>query len=142
MALVSDSLRTTCDHLACTISHLADKAEIHRSALSRIQNGHEDMSHKLLAKLMGVAEISDDDAAALAEDWTLDHWPMRAKQLLMIQRRRERESSVVREEAPRNEDNLTLTVRELHAKARENPALARALRNLNRTLDGRTDVAD
>lgn len=141
MSLASSTIRTICEHLDLTASALSDKAAIGRTSLSKVINGHEDLTLGMLTKLLDI-EISDDHAAALAEDWTLDHWPMRAKQLLMIQRRHERESSVVREDPPEREDNLSLTLSELHAKARENPSLARALRNLNRTLDGRTDVAD
>lgn len=140
MSLASSSIRTICEHLDISPSALADKATIGRTSLSKVLNGHEDLTLGMLTKLMQI-EISDDDAASLAEDWTLDHWPPRAKTLLIIQRR-QRESSIVREDAPRIDDNLSVTVSELHSKARENPALARALRNLNRTLDGRTDVAD
>ncbi|WP_395736324.1 helix-turn-helix domain-containing protein [Prosthecobacter sp.] len=142
MSYVAASLRNICDHLGCTISALADKAEIHRSALSRIQNGKDDMSQKLLEKLMGI-EISDDDAAALAEDWTLDNWPKRAKELLMIRRRRAPEEVLMMEtlQDPTGSE-LDRTFAALREKARGNPALARALRNLNRTLDGQVDVID
>lgn len=140
MSLASSSLRTICEHLGITASALADKASIGRTSLSKVINGHDDLTLGMLTKLLEI-EISDDDAATISEDWTLDHWPPRAKELLMIQRRRERQPTDVREDEQRN-DNLSITVSELHAKARENPALARALRNLNRTLDGRTDVAD
>lgn len=142
MSFVPNSLRNICSHLGCNISGLADKAEIHRSALSRIQNGKDDMSQKLLAKLLAT-EINDEDAAALTEDWTIDQWPQRARDLLVIRRRRSGEETLVME-APssQGESDLDRTISDLRTKARGNPALARALRNLNRTLDGHVDVID
>jgi transcriptional regulator with XRE-family HTH domain len=155
MNLITASLRSTCEHLGCSISHLADRAGIHRSALSRILNGKDEMSTNLLAKLMEVETINDEDASSLAEDWTLDHWPARAKALLMIRRRvsnteehfgsAEPFGVAERDEAIRSAlgtDELDLTIAALRQKARGNPALARALRNLNRTLDGHIDVVD
>lgn len=140
----SASLRAICTTLDVSISALADKVGIQRSALSRIQNGKEDMTEKQLGKLLDCKDVIDDDAAALAEDWTIDHWPKRARDLLMIRRRRTGEEILLHEEPPamKTHDDIERTISDLRTKARGNPALARALRNLNRTLDGHVDVID
>ncbi|WP_395753368.1 hypothetical protein [Prosthecobacter sp.] len=140
----SGSLRAICDHLEITISALADSVEIQRSALSKILNGKEPMTEKMLGKLLDYEAINDDDAAALAEDWTIDHWPRRARDLLVIRRRPTGEERLIFQETPpsQGDNNLERTISDLRTKARGNPALARALRNLNRTLDGHVDVID
>lgn len=147
MPLVSSSLRTICEHWKCNISQLAAAAGIHASSLSRILNGIDDMSWKLLHKLSALDNLSDDDAAMLAEDWTLDHWPPRAKALLLIQRRRAPDedsgASRLSEQPPTlPDDELTKLMQTLHQRARENPALARAFRNLLNSLEGKTEVAE
>ena len=144
MKNTASSLRSICEHLDLTISALADKVEIQRSALSRILNGKDDMSEKMLGKLLDYDAIHDDDAAALAEDWTIDHWPQRARELLVIRRRRTGDEVLVMQDVPPayGDNDLDSTVAALRLKARGNPALARALRNLNRTLDGHVDVID
>ena len=101
-------------------------------------------SEKMLGKLLDYDAIHDDDAAALAEDWTIDHWPQRARELLVIRRRRTGDEVLVMQDVPPayGDNDLDSTVAALRLKARGNPALARALRNLNRTLDGHVDVID
>lgn len=152
MQLSSASLSTICSHLGCTVSSLADRSGIGRTSLSRVINGKDHLTLPMLGKLMEVSEINDEDASSLVEDWTLDHWPQRAKSLLVIRRRvsttEEHFGSTgvaERDERVRQAlegDELDITIAELRQKARGNPALARALRNLNRTLDGHIDVVD
>ena len=141
MAFVSTSLRAICSHLGISVSNLADRSGIHRTQLSRITNGHDDMSAKMLDKLLAQDEIPDDLAAKLAEDWTMDNWPSRAKQLLGVYRKAAGEPKILAEPLT-PADELSMLFTQLIEKARSNPALARALLNLNRTLDGRTDVVD
>ena len=138
----AESLRTICQNLDVSVSALADAVGIQRSALSRILNGKDDMTEKMLGKLLDYQPVTDTDASALAQDWTIDHWPKRARDLLMITRRGYAEPAMVRETPAVFETDLDRTISELRNKARGNPALARALRNFNRTLDGHVDVID
>lgn len=140
MALQSSSLQALCEHMKITPSKLADLIGSHRSALTKVISGKETLTLNLLSRILELPTVPDENAAALSEDWTLDLWPQRAKDLLVIRRRGIFEQKLVSLDEPI--DELSRTFESLKEKARGNPALARALLNINRTLDGRTDVAE
>lgn len=137
------------DRLRVPVTVLAREADVDGSILSKILNarGGVKLSRNYLERLCGHEKLTNEERAALVIGYVEDQIPPDLRPLVLILRARGDEAGndggldglSLRETPPEETDTLTQALKRLAARARGNPALARALKDIAGVLEGATE---
>jgi hypothetical protein len=137
MPSIPSVLRAICDHKSKPITTLAREIRIDAASASKASQGSQNLTLGMLEGLLERGKLPSNLAGELVKAFVEDLLPAIALEKIVILVKpswQASEESTLREDPPK--DAISSDLSNLDRKARKNPALARALRNLAVALSG------
>lgn len=135
-------IQSIVDATGKAVTILAKEAGIDPGGLSKVKRGELDLTVAMLESLIGHPDVPRGLKAALAIAFIEDKLPECARELVLITARHEGLGSVKEEASRTFGSEYDKALHRLDEIARSNPAMARAIKNLVRVYEGRTDVVE
>jgi hypothetical protein len=135
-------LTTICEHTNKAITTLARDAGIDTTGLSKVKRGEIDLTPAMLVGIHSLDYVSRADKAALAVAFAYDRTPEELHELVMFVQRPEGQLDKAAEQSESYGDGLEDALRKLREIGQQNPAMARAIKNLVRVYEGKFDVVE
>jgi hypothetical protein len=132
------SLQAIVEHTGKAITSIAREADIDPASLAKIGRGVGLLTTVMLEKLVAQDFIPDRDKQQLVQSFIEDRLPENARSLVLIAKRSLDGESVIREEE--DADDFDRAIKRLSDMGKNNPALARAIRNMVAVYEGKFDV--